>query len=353
MRLIDTHAHVLSEETMRLMRAEAPNDGPRLLNPHADGAVLEMMGRSRGNFPRGAWDMDFRLKTMDDTGVDMQVLSVVPHTLSYDAEPGLARTFAAIQNEQIAAQVRAAPGRFAGLATLPMQSPDAAARELRRAVTELGLCGAMIGSHVANRNLDDPALEPIWQVADELGALVFIHPHRAGVGERTKAYYLSNLIGNPLDTTIAAACLVFGGVFQRHPGLKVLLSHGGGFTPYQVGRFVHGWEVRQEPKVTLDVPPEHDLDLFYYDTLTHSSHTLKSLIEWSGAGRVLLGTDYPFDMGEFDCAARVKALKLTADEKATILGEAAERLLGLSPAPVGNGIVGRDSAGAEPKPAGN
>ena len=328
-RVIDVHAHILSEETMRLMRAEAPNDGPLLREPAGDVGVLEMSGRARGNFPRGAWDMDVRLKAMDDNGVDMQVLSVVPHTLAYDADAALAETFAAIQNEQIAAQVRAAPERFAGLATLPMQSPEAAAKELRRAVQKLGLRGAMLGSHLGERNLDDPAFEPIWQAADEVGALIFIHPHDAALGPRTKAYYLSNLIGNPVNTTIAAASLVFGGVFQRHPGLKVLLAHGGGFAPYQAGRFVHGWEVRKEPKVSLKVSPEQDLERFYYDTLTHSLPTLKSLIEWSGAGRVLLGTDFPFDMGEFDCAARVRALRLAAGDETAVLGSGAEGLLNL------------------------
>src|ERR1700754_3726487 len=128
--VIDVHAHILSEETMRLMCAESPEMGPQLSNMHANGAALSMMGRTRGNFPRLAWDLDLRLKTMDETGVDMQVLSVVPHTLVYNAEPALALAFAQIQNEQIAKQVRAMPQRFAGLATLPMQTPAAAAAEL-------------------------------------------------------------------------------------------------------------------------------------------------------------------------------------------------------------------------------
>ena len=263
----------------------------------------------------------------------MQVLSVVPHTLVYDAEPALAETFAMIQNEQIAAQVRAKPERFAGLATLPMQSPAAAAKELRRAVQSLGLRGAMLGSHVDGRNLDDPEFEQIWEVADELGVLIFIHPQKAAGADRTKSYYLSNLIGNPLDTTIAAASLVFGGVFQRHPTLKVLLSHGGGFTPYQVGRFIHGWEVRKEAKVHLPVSPEEDFGRFYYDTLTHSQHTLKSLIEWVGPAKVLFGTDFPFDMGEFDCADRVKDLRLPRQDEALILGDGTAALLDLARVP--------------------
>ncbi|QJP13057.1 amidohydrolase [Starkeya sp. ORNL1] len=328
--VIDVHAHILSEETMRLMCAESSEMGPRLSNMRAEGATLEMMGRTRGNFPRLAWDVDLRLKTMADTGVDMQVLSVVPHTLVYNAEPQLAQAFAQIQNEQIAAQVRAMPDRFAGLATLPLQSPAAAAQELRRAMKQLGLKGAMLGSHIEGKNLDDPDLEEIWEVADELGAFIFIHPQKPAGADRTKSYYLSNLIGNPLDTTIAAASLVFGGVFQRHPNLKVMLSHGGGFTPYQVGRFVHGWHERAEAKVHLKVSPEEDFGRFFYDTLTHSQPTLRSLIEWVGSGHVLFGTDYPFDMGEFDCAAHVKALNLPRSDEEIILGKRAAELLSLT-----------------------
>lgn len=327
--VIDVHAHILSEETMRLMCAEAPQMGPRLSDMRADGARLEMMGRTRGNFPRLAWDLELRLKTMAETGVDMQLLSVVPHTLVYNAEPTLALAFAQIQNEQIAAQVRAMPDRFAGLATLPLQSPRAAAAELRRAMTELGLKGAMLGSHVDGTNLDEPELEAVWEVADELGAFLFIHPQKPAGGERIASYYLSNLIGNPLDTTIAAASLVFGGVFQRHPGLKVMLSHGGGFVPYQIGRFIHGWHERAEAKVHLKVSPEADFNRFFYDTLTHSEPTLRSLVEWSGADRVLFGTDYPFDMGEFDCAERVRALHLPRGDEAAILGGRAIELLSL------------------------
>jgi aminocarboxymuconate-semialdehyde decarboxylase len=264
---------------------------------------------------------------MDDNRIDMQILSIVPHTLAYGADPALAMTFAAIQNEQIAAQVRQMPERFYGLAHLPMQSPRAAADELGRAVTQLGLRGAMIGSHVDGKNLDDPELEAVWAVADELGALLFVHPQKTAGADRTGSYYLSNLIGNPLDTTIAAASLVFGGVFQRYPNLKVLLSHGGGFTPYQYGRWIHGWHERAEAKVRLKVSPEEDLKRFHYDTLTHSLPTLKSLIEWSGPSRVIFGTDYPFDMGEFDCADRVRELNLPSADEAKILGGAVETLL--------------------------
>jgi aminocarboxymuconate-semialdehyde decarboxylase len=329
-KVIDVHAHVLSESTMTRMQKEAPDMAPRLSGLKDGFATLEMGGRQRGNFDAGAWDTAVRLKAMDKHGIDHQLLSAVPFVLIYDADPGLARAFAAIQNEDIAAQVRSAPDRFSGLANLALQDPEWSAQELRRSVRELGLRGAQIGSHVNADNLDDPALEPVWAAAEELGALIFIHPNRPVGSARMKSYYLGNLIGNPLETTIAAASLVFGGVFQRYPDLKVLLSHGGGFTPYQAGRFIHGWHEREEGKVSLKVSPEEDLKKFYYDTLTHSPHTLRSLIEWSGADHVMFGTDYPFDMGEMDGAERVRELKLAARDEKLILGDNAASLVGLN-----------------------
>jgi len=173
--------------------------------------------------------------------------------------PALAAAFARIQNEQLAKLAKARPDRFLAIATLPMQAPKQAADELRHAVRVLGLRGAQIGSNVAGKNLDDPELEPVWATAAELDAFILLHPINVAGADRLSSYYLGNLIGNPLDTTIAAACLVFSGVLERHPSLKVCLAHGGGFVPYQAGRFLHGWHVRAEPKRKLDKPPTDSL----------------------------------------------------------------------------------------------
>ena len=203
---------------------------------------------------------------------------------------------------------------------MPLQAPQRAADELRRAVRTLGFRGAMIGSNVQGKNLDDPALEPLWATAAELDALILIHPYNVAGADRLRSYYLNNLIGNPLDTTIAAACLVFGGVLERHPKLKVLLVHGGGFVPYQAGRWVHGWNVRPEPKVHLKQSPEPWIDRFYYDTILHAKPQLEFLVESVGASRVLLGSDYPYDMGTGECVRQVKALSIPDADKATVLG---------------------------------
>ena len=326
-RTIDAHAHILAEETMALMRKEAPKIGPRMERIDDDFAVLEVAGSRYRPFPRGGWDMQRRLGDMDAAGVDVQLISNTPQTFLYNQEPALTAALAGLQNDEIAKAVTANPKRLIGLATLPMQAPALAADEFARAIRILGLKGAQIGSNVNGRNLDDPVLEPLWAAANELGALIMVHPTRVAGAERLSSYYLANLIGNPLDTTIAAACLVFGGVIERHPNIKFLMVHGGGFVPYQAGRFRHGWQVRPEPRATLKAPPDAALDRLYFDTIVHSQAALEFLVSSAGASRVLLGSDYPYDMGTLDCVRQVRALSLAEADKATILGGAARALL--------------------------
>jgi aminocarboxymuconate-semialdehyde decarboxylase len=324
---IDIHAHVIAEETMRLMQKEAAKIAPRITPLDAESALFEVAGSGYRPFPRGGFDLERRFKDMAASEVDMQAVSVPPQTFLYDQDASLAATFARIQNEEIAKLTKQRPDRFLGLATLPMQAPEQAAAELRRAVRNLGLSGAMIGSNIEGRNLDDPALEPVWAAAAEVGAFMLIHPTKVAGADRLRNYYLTNLIGNPLDTTIAAASLVFGGVLERHPNIKICLSHGGGFTPYQAGRWVHGWHVRNEPKKSLAVSPEASLRRFYYDTIVHARPQLESLVGWAGASHVLLGSDYPFDMGTLECVRQVRALPISEADRATILGGQATAML--------------------------
>ena len=328
MRTIDVHTHVLTEETMALLRKEAPKIAPRLTPIDADSAVLEVAGTPYRPFPRGGFDLEQRFADMDAAEVDVQVLSATPQTYYFDQEASMAAACAALQNDQIAKLVKAHPDRFLGIATLPMQAPQRAADELTRAVRSLGLRGTMIGSNVQGKNLDDPAFEPLWAEAAALGAVVLVHPVNVAGADRLRSYYLNNLIGNPLDTTIAAASLVFGGVLERHPKLKVLLVHGGGFVPYQAGRWVHGWQVRPEPKVNVKRSPEPWLDRFYYDTILHAKPQLEFLVSSVGASRVLLGSDYPYDMGTGECARQVKALTISDADKAKVLNGNATALFG-------------------------
>ena len=254
LRTIDTHTHILTLETAALLSKA----GAKVTITPADAefAAFDVMGTVYRPFPTGGFDIARRLRDMDAAGVDVHVLSATPQTYLYNLDPALSATLAAIQNDQMAKHIAAHPDRFWGIATLPLAQPAAAADELRRAMTKLGLRGAMFASNVKGINLDDPMFEPLWACAEELGAFMFIHPNNIAGADRLKSYYLANLIGNPLDTTIAAASLVFGGVMDRYPKLKVMLAHGGGFTPYQAARWEHGWAVRPEPKKNVAAAAE-------------------------------------------------------------------------------------------------
>jgi aminocarboxymuconate-semialdehyde decarboxylase len=324
---IDIHAHIISEETVRLMQKESPKVGPRITSVDADTAAYEVAGVTYRPFPRGGFDLERRFKDMAASDVDMQAVSITPQTFLYDQDAALNATLARIQNEAIAKLTKQHPDRFLGLATLPMQAPEQAAAELRHAVGTLGISGAMIGSNIMGRNLDDPAFEPVWAATAETGAFMLIHPNRVAGADRLRNYYLTNLIGNPLDTTIAAACLVFAGVMERYPNIKICLAHGGGFTPYQAGRWVHGWHVRDEPKKSLKVSPEASLRRFYYDTILHARPQLESLVALAGASHVLLGSDYPYDMGTLECVRQVRALSVSEADRTAILGGQALAML--------------------------
>jgi aminocarboxymuconate-semialdehyde decarboxylase len=327
---IDVHAHILSEETIRLLQSEAPKVAPKLSDVDHQFGTLDVAGNVYRNFPRGGWDLERRLEDMAASKVDVQVLSVCPQTFLYAQPAAVAAAFARIQNEQLAKLVKARPDRFLAIATLPLQAPQRAADELRHAMQHLGLRGAQIGSNVAGKNLDDPELEPVWVTAAELGAFILVHPINVAGADRLSSYYLGNLIGNPLDTTIAAASIVFGGVLERHPTLKICLAHGGGFVPYQAGRFLHGWQVRTEPKSRLPKPPTDSLGRFYFDTIVHSKEVLEFLVGNVGADRVLLGSDYPFDMGTPDGVLQVRALSVPVADQSAILGARALALLGVA-----------------------
>jgi len=330
MRTIDIHAHVLTEETIALIGKEIPALKPRLTAIDGDNYVLEVADVPYKPFPLGGFDLERRFADMKAAEVDMQVLSATPQTYFYEQDAGRGAACAAIQNEQIAKLVKAHPEKFLGIATLPMQAPARAAEELIRAMRKLGLRGAMIGSNANGVNLDHPSYETLWKVAADSGAFMLIHPANVAGADRLRAYYLNNLIGNPLDTTIAAACLVFGGVMERHPKLKVCLLHGGGFVPYQAGRWVHGWQVRPEPKLNIKGSPQPYLDRFTFDTILHGRPQLEFLVGSAGAGRVLLGSDYPYDMGTGECVRQVKALSIGEADKAKLLCNNARALLGLS-----------------------
>jgi len=245
---IDAHAHICTEETMKLLNKETPKVASSLKEIGQGNYEWTVAGVPYRPLPLGGFDIEQRLKDMKASDVDMQVLSNTPQTFLYNQDAGMTAAACVVQNDQIAKHVRDYPRSFYGIATLPMQAPKAAADELERAISKLGLKGMQIGSNINGKNLDEPEFEPVWAVANQHNAFCMVHPNNVAGIDRMKNYYLNNLIGNPLDTTIAAACLVFGGVIERFPNIRFYMVHGGGFTPYQAGRWQHGWHVRPEPQ---------------------------------------------------------------------------------------------------------
>jgi aminocarboxymuconate-semialdehyde decarboxylase len=297
MTVIDAHTHILTEAMIAAIAREVPSCAPRLTRVSDDAAMLEILDVKQNPFPRSAWDLERRFAEMAAQRVDMHVVCNIPHTFLYEADAGAAAAVAEIQNEAIGALCRQHPDRFLGLATAAMQDPAGAAATLERAVIGHGLRGLHLGSNIRGGNLDDPALDAVWEVAERHGLFVLVHPHKVVAAQRMSAYYLTNLVGNPLETTIAAASLVFGGVIERHPAIRFCLSHAGGFVPFQAGRFRHGWQVRKEPKARLKGDPTESLDRLLFDSITHAPGPLRFLLEEVGPTRVVFGTDYPFDMG--------------------------------------------------------
>ncbi len=326
-RTIDTHTHILADATIGLLNKEIPKLGIKLTPIDDNDSIIEVAGTPYRPMPRGGHNIERRFADMDFAEVDIHVLSAAPQAWLYNQEAAVGIAAAAIQNDEMARLVKEHPDRFAAIATLPMQAPDKAAEELRRAVTKLGLHGAMIGSNINGKNLDDPSFEPLWAAASELDAWMMIHPGNVAGADRLKSYYLGNLVGNPLDTTIAGACLIFGGVLERHPKLHFVMVHGGGFIPYQGGRWVHGWQVRPEPKVHLKHSPQPYLDRFHYDTITHSKPVLEFLVGSAGADRVFLGSDYPYDMGTLECVRQVRAANIAPADRDKILSTHAAAIL--------------------------
>jgi aminocarboxymuconate-semialdehyde decarboxylase len=245
------------------------------------------------------WDPGRRLEECDRDGIRVQVLSTVPVLFSYWAGAAHGHDWARYLNDHLAGVVAAHPRRFVGLGTVPMQAPELAVRELTRCVTELGFAGIQIGTHVGDRGLDDPSIFPVLEAAEALGGAVFVHPWDMLAPERMTKYWLPWLVGMPTETALAICAVIFGGVLERLPRLRIGFAHGGGSFPGLFGRLAHGFRARPD-LVAVDNPhpPERYLTRLYVDSLTHDAGALRLLLRLHGAERVALGSDYPFPLGE-------------------------------------------------------
>ncbi len=272
--------------------------------------------------------IDERLGVMDELRVDVQVLSLTPTLWRYELDVDDATDLARDVNDETGSIIERHPTRFAGFAALPLQDPGRAVKELERAVRECGLVGAGIGTHVNGEDWDSERLFPVLEAAAALDALLFVHPTVVRPRAVLDRYHLANLIGNPFETTRAIASLIFGGVLDRLPNLRICFAHAGGYAAFAAGRFDHGARVRPECRTTRQLPSAY-LPHLYYDSISHSHSALRYLVDEVGADHVVLGSDYPADMGTPDPVASVEGNPLLSDsEKASILGANLEALLG-------------------------
>ena len=266
------------------------------------------------------------LAAADERGIDIVALSLIPPFFCYQHPVEENVAFARRANDALA-QLTRDHDRIEGLATLPLQAGDGAAAELERAVTDLGLRGAHIGTASAHDvPLDNGELESMFETASRLGVPLMLHSTYVGLKPGLEDFYLTNTVGNLLDTTVSSARLIHAGVFDRHENLKVALVHAGGYLPWQIGRFDHAYDVRQEPRVSLSRPPSEYLDRFWMDTITHSDESLEFLASRIGTGRIYLGTDIPFDMGTTAPLERIKRVGIDPEE----IGATAAELINLS-----------------------
>ena len=326
-RTVDIHCHISTPECEPLIRdLFSPEKEPFFF--FASPETLEVNRRLFTEWAPKLTSPEERLKDMDRMGIDIQVISPLPTQYYYWTDGELGLKLARMQNDRVAEMVRAYPSRFVGMGTLPLQDVDRAVPELERVVKELGLRAIEISSNVNGVDFDDPRFQKFFAKVEELEALIFIHPMGFTHGERLREYYLTNVIGQPLDSTVAVSHLIFGGVLESHPRLKICVAHGGGYLPFYAGRMDHAYKVRPECQRLISQPPSTYLRQLYFDTVLYTGESLAYLVRQAGSEHVLLGTDYPADMGEADPVGYIGGVRsLSRAEKEKIWGGNAARLL--------------------------
>lgn len=328
--VIDIHCHAAQAPGVQPLIRDVirPEDEPSTFFSNAESlAHNRRLGAEQ--YGRALTSIEERLARMDRASVDMQAVSPSPQQF-YWAAPELGARLSRLQNEHVANLVEQAPARFVGLGSVPLQDAGLAVRELEYLTSQLGLRGVQISTYVAGRELGDSALEQFWEAAEALASVVFIHPLGFSHGERFREFYLNNSIAHPLESALAIAGLIFNGVLHRHPGLKLVVAHGGGYLPFHPSRLDHAWQVRPECRLHIDRPPSEYMKQLFVDTVVYTPESVAQLVSLLGPEHVLLGTDYPFDMGEEDPVGLLERTpELSETDRQLIAGGNAARLLGL------------------------
>jgi aminocarboxymuconate-semialdehyde decarboxylase len=330
MTTIDIHTHYVPPAYLDWMRREGEPHRRQLLT-RPDGRLTILADNREIPLPDLFYDVQPRLAAMAAARVACHVVSPPPFLFHYDLPAAVGDELCQLLNDEALALARRHPGKFVPMGALPLQDVDLSMRELAR-IAALGFRSLEIGASVNERELDDPALEPFWSEAERLGMLLFIHPVRPPGRARMNDYHLFNLIGFLAETTLACARLIFSGAMDRHPQLKICLAHAGGMLPWISGRFDHGFETIAACRKNIDRPPSAYLSRFYYDSISHGAEQLRFLASAVGAERMLLGSDFPFRIGDPDPVAHLEAAQLGSRQSALILGGNAAELLGLSAA---------------------
>jgi aminocarboxymuconate-semialdehyde decarboxylase len=332
---VDVHAHALLPEAQALVAGRPEHARQQQRDARWFGAAAAAVNSAQlSHLGPLLTDPDRRLEAMDCARVDVQVVAPMPFYHPWAAAE-LAERVVAATNEGIAALIADHPNRLTGVGTVSLQHPALAVRQLDTAIRDLHLRGVQVGTAAGDRELDHPALTDFWAHAEELGALVIVHPWGCTLGERLADYYLANTVGNPVETTVALSRLIFSGMLDRHPALRLCSVHGGGYLPTYLGRSDHAWHARPDAH-TCERPPSSYLRRIWTDSLVYSPSALRALVDAVGADRVLLGSDYPFDMGVTDPVDRLESAGLDAAAVAAIAGGNAAHL-DLTPATVDAG----------------
>ncbi|MFJ1969644.1 amidohydrolase family protein [Streptomyces sp. NPDC087903] len=307
---VDVHAHILLPEVEALVAGLPGLAEARALDARRNGpAALAVSGAMVREVVPRATDVTLRLAAMDAQGVDVQLVSPSPSHYHYWADEPTAEKVYRLANEATAAHCAQAPDRLKGLGLVPLQHPDQAVRALEHAL-DMGLSGVEISSHAPGRELSDPAYEPFWTRAEQTGAILFLHPFGCTLDDRLDQWYLSNVVGQPTENAVALSHLIFSGVLDRHQELTLIAAHGGGYLPTHIGRSDHAWSTRSDVGAGCAHMPSSYLGRLYFDSLVHDPHVLRELVRAVGADRVLLGSDFPFDMGTGDPVGALRAARL-------------------------------------------
>ncbi|MDP3983418.1 MAG: amidohydrolase family protein [Acidimicrobiia bacterium] len=327
MPVIDIHCHRECSAAAEMMKSEAQGRTPMSFGSEL---TREVNRRQLAYIRPKMESLEERIADMDRMGVDIQAVAIAPYQTFYWAEPELGSKVSRIINDDLAEAVSRYPNRFVGLGTVPLQDTAAAVDELGRCMDQLGFRGLEIATNVQGEELSSPRLDPFWAAVEKRGAVIFIHPVGFTHPQRFTEHYFFNVIGHPIENTLAISNLIFGGVMERYPALKIVMAHGGGYLPAYAGRMDHAYHAREDVRHGLPKPPGAYLRQFHFDTMVFEPDQMSFLATKYGADHILLGTDYPYDMGETDPVGLVSRTPGLSDEdRKAICGGNAARLLGL------------------------